>query len=301
MCWLALGILLALLPARGALAEPPAELLKKAVFLISRARFDESMALLNRARAATRDPALLGRIHLYLGINHSILGDNAKCDEEFREALRHNPQLKLDPRRIKASIVERFNAIRAALRGELRVAADIPGAEVLVDGKKVGTAPYSAPMPPGVYLVRVRDPRGGASHQQRVTITAGTPLQVNAKLAPGREPAPTPGRKRIWTWVAAGTAAVALGGAIGLSVSARADNDAYFEPATSAEDGASLESSGRAKALGSNILYGLAGAAAATSVILFFMEGRGAERQSAGVGLQVVPGPNPGVVFSGSF
>ncbi len=46
-------------------------------------------------------------------------------------------------------------------------------------------------------------------------------------------------------------------------------------------------------------MFGVAGAAAATSVVLFFLEGRGGERRAASV--SVVPGPNPAVVFSGRF
>ena len=299
--WIVLGLLMALFPDRGVLAQSPRELFQKGVFLISRARFDESIKHLKQAEAATRDPALLGRIHLYLGINHSILGDTAKSDEAFREALRHNPELKLDPRRIKASIVERFKTISASTTGELKVDADVPGAEVLVDGKKVGATPYSTRLPVGAYQVKVVHPPSGANHQQRVVVGHGTAHQVTARLAPRPGPTPAPGRKRFWTWVVGGTAAVALGVAIGLGVSAKSDNKTYLDPPTGSEEGASLESSGRAKALGSNVMYGVAGALAATSVVLFFMEGRGGERKSAGVRLYVVPGPSPGVVFSTRF
>lgn len=302
--WLALWILLALLPGRSAQAQSPQELFKKGVFLISRARFDESIEHLNRARAATKDAALLGRIHLYLGINHSILGDNARCDEAFRTALSFNPRLKLDPRRIKASIVKRFNVIRDASMGELKVEADVDGAEVLVDGKKVGTTPYRSKVVAGGYQVKVLDPGSGASHEERVTVAQGKTLQVTARLAARtRDDAPPPPvRKRIWTWVSAGSAVATLGVAIGLGLSAKSDNDTYNESATLLPDeGAALKSSGNSKALGSSILYGVAGALAATSVVLFFLEGRGGERKTSSARLHVVPGPNPGLVFSTSF
>ena len=299
--WIVFGILMVLFPVHSVLAQSPQELFQKGVFLISRARFDESIKHLNQAKEATRDPALLGRIHLYLGINHSILGDSARSDESFREALRHNPELKLDPKRIKASIVERFKTIRASSRGELKVGADAPGAEVLVDGKKVGATPYVAQLPVGVHQVKVVHPRSGASYEERVTIVHGTPCLVTARLAPRPGPANEPGRKRVWTWVAAGTAAVTLGVAIGLGVSAKSDNDTFFDLPPTAKNGADLESSGRAKALGSNVMYGVAGALAATSVVLFFFEGKEGERKTAGMGLQVVPGPSPGLLFSTSF
>ncbi len=301
--WLALGILVATLPGRVAQAQSPQELFQKAVFLISRARFDESVEHLGRARAATKDAALLGRIHLYLGINHSILGHPAKSDEAFRTALRHNPDLKLDPKRIKASIVKRFNTIRAS-RGELKVDADVQGAKVFLDGKEVGTTPYQVKLPAGQVQVRIHDPEGGQSHEQQVTLASGDAAQVTARLAPDAPPrvAPPAGRKRIWTWVAAGTAAVSLGVAIGLGLSAKSDNKTYEDlPDNAADEGAELESSGRAKYISSAVLFGVAGAAAVTSVVLFFMEGKGGERKAAGARLHVVPGPSPGVVFATSF
>ena len=293
-----LALLAVTLPAVGAHARNPEELLKRGVFLISRARFDESIKALERARTATSDAALLGRIHLYLGINHSILGQQARADAEFRKALGFSPDLQLDPKRIKASIVDRFNTIRDSLRGELTVDSDVAGAEVLVNGTPAGNAPMSKPLSPGVYAVEVRHPRTGAVHKEQVTVTAGKTARVSARLVVAVKK-PPPARKRIWTWVAAGTAAVSLGVAIGLGVSAKSDHKAYGDAPTTFEEGADLESSGRGKALGSSIMFGVAGAAAATSVVLFFLEGRGGERRAASV--SVVPGPNPAVVFSGRF
>ena len=295
-----LAILAATLPATGAHARSPEELLKRGVFLISRARFDDSIKALEQARGRTSDAELLGRIHLYLGINHSILGQEARSDQEFRKALSYNPELQLDPKRIKASIVDRFNSIRDSLPGELAVDADVAGAEVSVDGERAGTTPLRTKLTPGVYTVVVRHPSTGAVHKERVTVARGKTASVSARLVVVDKPRPTK-RKRIWTWVAAGTAAVSLGVAIGLGLSAQSDHKEYRdeEKVTTYDEAKVLESSGKSKALGSSIMFGVAGAAAATSVVLFFLEGRGGERRAASV--SVVPGPSPAVVFSGRF
>lgn len=290
------GILALLLVCNTASAQNARQLFDKSVLLISQARFDESLVHLNRAREATRDPGLLGRIHLYLGINHSILGDRPRADTAFRKALQYDPGQRLAPNRIKASIVQQFDAIRASMTGELVVEADLPGAEVLLDGKKVGVVPLTRQLPVGTYRVQVRGPDGGPAHQQQVIIGHRQQRRVKATLK-----IDTSSPTRIWTWVAVGTAAAALGVAIGLGVSAKADNDEYWKQETAPDQGQTLESSGSAKQLGSNVMFGVAGALAVGAVVLFFVEGRTEKAATRQGGLQLLPGPNPGVVFSTSF
>jgi hypothetical protein len=58
--------------------------------------------------------------------------------------------------------------------GTVRIVASVPGAEVWVDGKLAGTAPYDATdLPAGDHLIEVRA-KGYANKEQRVTVNVGT-------------------------------------------------------------------------------------------------------------------------------
>ena len=104
---------------------------------------------------------------------------------------------------------------------------------------------------------------------------AGAPAEaVVAKKPP---PAKT-GGKRLFTWVAAGGAVVAGGVGAGLGVMAGgAATELHCASCAATRDRTqtdALVSKANSMALGANVSYGVAGAAALTAVILFFVEGR---------------------------
>ncbi len=103
--------------------------------------------------------------------------------------------------------------------------------------------------------------------------TTGTPEAIVAK-----KPPPQQGGKRIFTWVAAGGAVVAGGVGAGLGVVAGGASSQLRDPATAATrtrpQADALVAQANSMSLGANIAYGVAGAAAVTAVILFFVEGR---------------------------
>jgi tetratricopeptide (TPR) repeat protein len=88
-----------------------------------------------------------------------------------------------------------------------------------------------------------------------------------------REARPGP-RPRVWTWVAAGVAGAALAAGAAYGLSARSASD---ELRAAQRDGASaqrLADQASSRARSANVLYGVAAAAGAAGVTLFFVEGR---------------------------
>lgn len=87
-------------------------------------------------------------------------------------------------------------------------------------------------------------------------------------------PEPLRERKRTWTWVAAAASGVALAAAGGMGLWAQRDSKAlvadYHEQARAQE----LHDGALQKSQAANVLYGVAGVAAAAGVTLFFVEGR---------------------------
>ena len=212
-----------------------------------------------------------------------------------------------------------------AVHGYLNVRSEPPGADVLVNNQPIGKTPVKEHhLKPGLYRVTLRM-EGRPTIHRSVNIQLDRESTLSLALsAGGSEPAP-PGpssdrvkddtpepavsfwkRKRIWTWVASGTAVVAAGVGLGLGLSALSDHDEYMETDNAARFD-ELEQSIPDKITGANVMFGVAGAAAAAAVVLLFLEGRPTledyDRDSATSGLRLVPvvGRVSGVLLEARF
>ena len=177
----------------------------------------------------------------------------------------------------------------------------------------LGWTPLTSKVVIGRHRIQVKagGKEGEEVHGEEVVVSVNTRTEVKASLAgaasttePG-EPAdenavPFLKRHRVWTWVATGAAVAALGVGIGLGVSAQSDYDGYQSTQDPAE-GADLEESSSAKALGANICFGVAGAAAIGAVVLLFLEGRTESPASGDLTLAPMLGHNNGFSLSARF
>jgi hypothetical protein len=77
----------------------------------------------------------------------------------------------------------------------------------------------------------------------------------------------------VYTWVAAGTAVAAVSAGLWFGAAADRKRDTLLDGQTH-EDAASLARDAKSKARTANVLYGIAGAAGAAGVTLFFVEGK---------------------------
>jgi len=275
------------------------------------ARLKEALDLARQQRAK---PELVGRIHLYLGVHNAVLNRHDEAARTFREALRRDPLLDLDPQQFKPALVTLFREVKAKLTGTLAVVADVQGAQVSVDGERVGVAPLKKSLPIGRHTLSVTGSRGQAGHSQDLVIRVDQTLRVRVSLSPpaakarpatARRPAasPPPARRRVWTWVAAGGAAVTLAVAIGLGASASADHAAWEEELEQGRAGGgdpqtweALGQDVESKATAANVLFVASGALAVTAAVLFFVEGRGAAERPA-VRARTTLGQGPGVPY----
>ena len=95
------------------------------------------------------------------------------------------------------------------------------------------------------------------------------PESIVAKKA-----APTKSGGRLFTWVAAGGAVVAGGVGAGLGVMAGGANSSLHGAQHTRAEADALVGTASSMSLGANVAYGVAGAAAVTAVVMFFVEGR---------------------------
>jgi hypothetical protein len=92
--------------------------------------------------------------------------------------------------------------------GTLRVSASMPGATVLVDGKRIGSAPAEAKLKPGPHRIVVEHPRADPVETTAV-VTAGKRNEVNVDLVEI-----VPVHETWWFWTTLGAVAVTAGVAI---------------------------------------------------------------------------------------
>jgi len=172
-------------------------------------------------------------------------------------------------------------------RGRLMIRTTPGGAEVLLDGEVAGRTPLNREVDAGAHVVAVQL-EGHAPRMKRVEVKPGEDTRVALKLVSlglGREREvrqPNFFTRRLWTWVAAGTALAALGVGVGVGLSASADFDEYELSCNEAhsycrELGDRVETKDRV----ANVMFGVAGAAAAAAVVLFFVEDRNAPRRES--------------------
>ena len=68
--------------------------------------------------------------------------------------------------------------------GSIQVSANVPEAEVWVDGERAGAAPVVRRLKPGTHLVQVSKPGFVVSEPLRVDVTAGAAADVRVDLVP---------------------------------------------------------------------------------------------------------------------
>ena len=190
------------------------------------------------------------------------------------------------------------------------------GATVLIDGEPVGEAPLTPfELPPGRHEVTVRA-EGHAPWTATVDVTGGERVEVDVELVRAAEPAPAadpapepttfgePPSFSPWTWVTLGSGVALLtGGTIAYALGekdhaeiAGADGYGTDEPADMTRVRArDLEASGDRKKLAGYVLWGVGGAAVATSTVLFVLDATRADPPST-VQVGFVPAPAGGLL-----
>jgi len=234
--------------------------LHQAVELYRRGEFDRSRQQLEQLASDELSSQQYARVQLYLGLNEAAAQRMARAESYFERALLQDPALHIEPEQLKTTVVEMLTRLRWRLRGWLSVTTNVTGAQVIVDGKFVGIAPYRAQQSVGRHLVEVRPPPESgdvySTGRRNIVVAARTefplaiPLLLMVPLSrPDRSPPSTEqalsshgwwtaGR---WAWIATAATFVAAATAVGLGVAAlnardRADDLAQTATAARAED-----------------------------------------------------------------
>jgi hypothetical protein len=282
-------------------------LLSEGTQLFNRGAMAEALDKFKQAYAEFASPKLLFNIGLTSrNLGRSVEAMNAL--EQFLAEATNTPPAMI------AEAKKSADELRATL-GSLSVKCSAPGAEIALDGRAIGSAPLPGSfwVVPGNHLVTAKHPdflpanvsvdvNAGTVHTLTLPMQPLRPAKPAASTSASGDGAPTAiaswtpeaankssadvstahsggwwlGRK--WTWVAAASAVVFAGGAVGFGLSMQSRFDTLNQQCGSASpdySGCSPDDIGSVtwRRNAANVLWGVSAAAAATAVALFVVEG----------------------------
>jgi len=304
MCTTSLALLAILAQLSAPYADPQAKskaqgLLTEGSGLYEKGDYAGALEKFNAAHAAYPSPKLMFNIgQAYRDLSRPVEALDA-FEKFLAGALDASPETTADARKSLAEL--RTNL------GRIRIDCATVGAEVSVDGKSVGLTPLPGPIwaTPGRHQVTANHALTALA-LENVEVSAGSiqtatlqlhPLAASVAATPVALPAAAPpsanldlhdgersaaasegwwlGRK--WAWVAAGSTVLLAAGAIasGLSMQSKYDSlkascGSQTPPSCSESDIASVSTRRNL----ANVFWGLTGAAALTTGVLFYFEGR---------------------------
>jgi tetratricopeptide (TPR) repeat protein len=242
-----------------------------------------------------------GAIHFNVAQCREKLAEWPGALRAYEDYLREVPDAK-DRAAVRASMQKIEGRLAAAGVQALLVYTDPPGADLRVDGKPRGKTPFHTVLPPGTYaLALALDGYEPVTQEVALALGASRVLDLVLRAAPAgaaaRPAAPPPDLKaapptaavplppppvvasrprekpRVYTWIAAGTAVAAAAAGAYFGSAANEDEDAL--KSMSDPNGSQAQKyadSAQSNAHKANVLYAIAGGAAAAGVTLFFVE-----------------------------
>ena len=179
----ATAMLVAVLCLPGAARADEAEaLLEEGLVRLRVGKFKKSLKVLKRALRKAKVPGIKARVQLNLGVVYAVLRKKRRARKVFTAALKLDPTVTLKKGEVKDKALSLFEEIRSKIKGTLTVKADVAGATVLVDGKRVGTVQVMAKVVVGRHKVEVVSSDGMSRFEVEVVIGAGQQREVMAKL-----------------------------------------------------------------------------------------------------------------------
>ncbi len=183
---LSLALVLALMAApgtaRGDADREAQRLLTTGISHYANGEFHKAIALLKQAADKALKPALLARVHAYLGVNYFVTNQRDKARDAFTRALEHDPGIKLEVKEVGASILRLFEATRKGYQGSLRVEVARPNTLVRVDGQKVGKAPWQGKLAIGHHRLSLSTEDGKWHCEQQVVVRINVVARATCKL-----------------------------------------------------------------------------------------------------------------------
>lgn len=293
----------AITPSAEAAAHRARVHFDKGMRLYKQARYKDAIS---QFEAAYKDRPH-GVIFFNIAQSYEKLGEIGQALKAYHQYLRALPDAE-DRATVGMAMKNLEQRLAATGVQQLLVYSNPDAARVLVDGKPAGLTPYSGEYGLGAHTVAV-EIEGYALTQRKIELTASASVVLDVTLeqvtqtvplvqapdtppvpaltvspaavptsegvqsAPPPPPEPEAG-PRVWTWVAGGVGVAALATAVALGASAKSTERELHGSMHDRPTATRLAQSAQGSAQTSNIFFGVAGAAGAATVALFFVEGR---------------------------
>lgn len=217
------------LPVHADAADDAKELYQRGAALYREGQYEKAIALFREAYRRHPYPELVYNT----GQAHEKLGDTARALESFREYLRLAPDAS-----DRATVEKHIQALekRLAEKGlvEVSVSSTPSGAAVLLDGKRVGSTPWSGKATRGSHSISLT--LAGHATAERSVELGERALALDLALASTAAPAPVrakptsvaseaSGGVQPLTLVVLGVGVAGLGGAVGFELARRGAED----------------------------------------------------------------------------
>ena len=137
-------------------AKADAPKLEQGQKLFNQGDFDGALKMLDAAAIDGGDPATMEKVQLLRAQCLAARQDFARAEDAFALALDANPETSLDPARVDPTVVKILESVRARLTGSLAVGSNPAGATLVLDGKPVGAAPQTLPVPAGRHKLEAK-------------------------------------------------------------------------------------------------------------------------------------------------
>lgn len=212
-------------PAR---ADEAKDIFQKGAAAYREGRYEQAIELFRKAYEQHAYPELVYNS----GQAYEKLGDTVRALDSFRQYLKLAPNAN-----DRATVEKRIQALeeRMGEKGlaEVTVSSTPSGAEVRVDGQRVGTTPWSGKLKPGTHAITVAL-AGHDTVQRHVDLgEKGLAVELSLSSSPARPASPNrsdPRRDEVrgvqpLTLVILGVGVAGLGGALGFELARRGAED----------------------------------------------------------------------------
>jgi hypothetical protein len=195
----------------------------------------------------------------------------------------------------------------SSLVGTLKVTSNVEGAVLEVDGEALAALPMASPcrLDVGEYEISIVA-EGYEPHTTTLVIPGGKAMEISVELValPG-DGAPAPKRKPVpggVFWAGAGLSVALAAGAAVTGGLAMKKHDEYAGLDYEDAGWEKVQNEGRSLVLTSNVLWGVTGAVAVTTVVLAFFTDFTGGKEKRQAAVKLVPDlRNPGLSLVGAF
>ncbi len=169
----------------GAAADPRSAVLSAARDDLAELRLGAALAAVSDVLASPDLPDDLRLDALVLRSQvHGASGDLDATEEDYRQILVLEPAFRPDPNLTSRKAAARFDAVRAAMLGTVRLLLDPPDAVVRFDGRVASRSAEGVyPALPGVRKLRI-ERRGFDAEERTVDVAVGREVSVSVRLVP---------------------------------------------------------------------------------------------------------------------